>query len=314
MMAVGPMHGHALGQVPAATLPAATDKSNEPAGTEPQQLELVTKDYVLIRGTYYPGTLGRKTVPVILLHGGEGPRGAGSGQDVTPLALKLQAAGHAVVVPDLRGHGRSRVRQVPGQSPVYIDREHLRPVDVRAMILDVEAVRSFLVEQNNAERLNIEQLCVVGFEMGSIVALNWILYDWSVPSWPTLKQGQDVKAFVLVSPGQTFKGVDVRRALANPVVCGQLSAMIIYGKDDPERETAKRVHTTLRRSHRLVPTASTEPDPLQDLFLVELDTRLRGTKLLGNQVLSVADRIVQFIQLRLVDQADSFPWRDRSHP
>ena len=122
------------------------------------------------------------------------------------------------------------------------------------MILDVEAVRSFLVEQNNAGDLNLELLCVVGFEMGSVVALNWIYYDWSVPSWPTFKQGQDVKAFVLVSPEQTFKGASTRRALANPIVRGELSAMLIYGKDDPASSTGERLYTSLKRSHRPVPT------------------------------------------------------------
>ncbi len=286
----------------------------EPIDTTPQELELITKDQVVLHATFYPGSRGKQSVPLILLHGWDGPLGPGSGQDLSPLALTLQKAGHAVVVPDLRGHGRSTTRRVGKQATEVIDRDQLRPADIQAMILDVEAVRSFLVDQNNAGNLNLEMLCIIGFEMGSVVALNWIHYDWSVPSWPTLKQGQDVKAFVLVSPEQTFKGATARLALGNPIVRGDLSAMLIYGKDDPESSKAERLYTTLKRSHRPLPDDPTEAAKLQDLFLVELDTSLRGTKLLTTQTLHLTDSILQFIQRRLVDREESYPWRDRSRP
>ena len=89
-------------------------------------------------------------------------------------------------------------------------------------------------------------------------------------------------------------------------------AMVIYGKGDPASDAGKRVYTTLRRAHRVASPATANDERLQDLFLVELDTRLRGTKLLGSEPLAVADYIEQFIQRRLVDRAASFPWHDRS--
>jgi pimeloyl-ACP methyl ester carboxylesterase len=309
----------ASSQIPVAAASAesaevAVDAPVKPVSGEPRVLELIAKDRVVVHCVYYPGTRGEATVPVILLHGWDGPRGAGSGQDVISLAGKLQKAGHAVAVPDLRGHGRSTRRKLGEGQFETIDREKLRVADLRSMILDVEAVRSFLVGENNAKRVNLEQLCVIGFEMGSIVALNWILYDWSVPSLPTLKQGQDVKAFVLVSPDQSFKGMDVRQAMAHPVVSGRLSAMIIYGKGDPENATAKRLYNTFKRAPRVLAADVADSARLQDLFVVELDTRLRGTKLLDSQALAVADYIEQFIERRLVDRGAVFPWRDRSRP
>jgi pimeloyl-ACP methyl ester carboxylesterase len=302
---------------PAAAAPVpAAPVAAPPVDTTPQRLELTTKDQVQIHCTYYPGMHGKQTVPVILLHGWDGPRGAGSGQDVTDLALVLQKEGHAVMVPDLRGHGRSTVRQTEGQPPLTIDRDKLRPADLQAMTLDVEAVRSFLVGQNNTGHLNLELLCVVGFEMGALVALNWTHYDWSVPSLPTLKQGQDVKAFVLVSPDQAFRGMTTRRALANPAVRGDLSALILYGRDDPTGDASKRLYNTLKRAHRPVPSGSpdAEKEKLQDLFVAELSTSLRGTKLLASQTLNVTDRIRDFIQRRLTDRQEFYPWRDRSLP
>lgn len=292
---------------------AEAASSTEDSPAPPRMLQLSTKDHVVIHCEFYPGSKGKRTVPVILLHGWDGPRGPGSRRDLVNLAKSLQQAGHAVAVPDLRGHGRSTLRQQKGRPTVEVHRDQMRPADLQSMILDVEAIRSYLVEQNNAGHLNLELLCVVvGFEMGSVVALNWIHYDWSVPSWPTLKQGQDVKAFVLVSPEQTFKGVTTRRALTSPVVRGELSAMIIYGDDDPASADGRRLYNTLRKSHRVVSPDDPQESAQQDLFLIELSTSLRGTKLLASQALRVTDQILEFIQLRLVDRQERFVWRERA--
>ena len=67
-------------------------------------------------------------------------------------------------------------------------------------------------------------------------------------------------------------------------------------------------------SHREIPTDPQERQRLQDLFLVELDTSLQGTKLLTSNALKVPERIEEFIQWRLVNRADQYPWQDRSLP
>ena len=274
-----------------------------------QDVELVTKDRVQLGMRFFAGNEDKQTIPIILLHGWTGPDGPGSGRDLYGLATSLQAAGHAVAIPDLRGHGQSlRVKDVPHE----INRDRFRPADIRDMMLDVEAVRSFLVAQNNRGKLNLELLCVVGFEMGSVVALNWIQYDLMVPSFPTLKQGQDVKGFVLVSPEKSFKGFAIGQAMANEALRRDLSAMIIYGKLGPLSNEAKRLYNILRRSRRR--GTSTDTNDNQDLFLVELDTRLRGSKLLEAPGVDVSSQIVNFVDRRIASLNETFPWRDRTRP
>ncbi|NBW88060.1 MAG: hypothetical protein EBR23_14840, partial [Planctomycetia bacterium] len=84
--------------VAADPVPAAAGKENAP-----QELLLETSDGVAIAAWYYPlpkdaASLGT----VILIHDIDG-----SHRTVEPLAKALQAAGCAVVAPDLRGHGAS---------------------------------------------------------------------------------------------------------------------------------------------------------------------------------------------------------------
>lgn len=279
-----------------------------------QDVELRTKDQVVLHVSYFAGTAGKQTIPVILLHGWEGPLGAGRRSDLFELAAQLQKKGYAVAVPDLRGHGESTTRQLQGARSVTLNREQFRPAELREMTLDIEAVRSFLVDENNAGKLNLDALCVVGFEMGCVVALNWIQYDWSVPSFPSYKQGQDAKGFVLVSPQQSFRGANIRQALSSDPVRRQLSAMVIYGNDAPEADDAERLVRTLRRSHRAIDPNTPDANALQDLFVVELDTSLSGTKLLRVPAFSLADRIDEFLKRRFTARLEAFPWRDRSLP
>ena len=139
---------------------AADDEKDKPL--PPEETVLSTSDGVTIAATFYPSKL-KKAVPVILLHASKGSR-----RDFEALALQLQRAGHAVIVPDLRGHGEKRRGAArPGE---------LRPADYLAMVEpggDLETIKQFLMAKNNAGEVNIEKLCVVGVEMGAVVAINW---------------------------------------------------------------------------------------------------------------------------------------------
>ena len=59
-------------------------------------------DGMILSATYYRGAAGKESVPVVLLHGKGGSR-----RDFDPIIPELLKAGMAVLVPDIRGHGKS---------------------------------------------------------------------------------------------------------------------------------------------------------------------------------------------------------------
>lgn len=264
----------------------------------PQEVTLPTGDRVTIVATYFPSKL-KQAVPVILLHASKGSRG-----DFEELALKLQRAGHAVIAPDLRGHGdSSRAEDRPGE---------LRPDDYLAIIErggDLETIKRFLMARNNAGEVNIEKLCLVGVEMGAVLAISWAARDWSWPVLATGKQGQDVKALVLVSPEWSFKGLRINEAVAHPNVRADLSVLIVAGKGNSKLlKEAKRLHNAFEKFH---PTSSANPEAAT-LVMKTPQTSLQATRLLNEKSVHVDEMILKFIDARLAKQ--HIPWSERKAP
>ncbi len=307
---------------PEAKAPAATKSSEKPKlppTVEVAGTELQTRDGVMLSATFYPSPKskesGKEVVPVILLHTWNGDR-----KEYLSLASFLQGRGHAVLVPDLRGHGES-TKQRNDVSDWRLDAAKFGPRDFAGMVdFDMEALKAYLMEKNNEGELNIEKLCIVGAEMGASVALNWARRDWSWPVLSGRKQGQDVKALVLLSPQWGFPGLNVRAALNDPVMLSNVSALILVGSGEPRAVSeATRLYNVLERYHR-----GTRTDE-EDLFFLKAQTTLQGAKLLDVRGLKVYDArgyevkndarfvvpdcIARFIDYRLVKQ--SYPWKDR---
>jgi len=285
---------------------------------DPQPLTLKTKDFVSLRCTYYPGGIvegrdkkfsrktGKQVVPVILLHGWDGQRG-----DYDALASYLQKFGHAVVVPDLRGHGRSTTRKLPNGQDLEIDRTRMKRADINSIVQDVETIKKFLLDKNNIGEVNIEMLCIVGADMGAITAVNYAALDWDRKQLNFQKQGRDVKALVLLSPLQQFKGATLSKALP---FTRFMSVMVVVGKEDRESfGDARKIHSRMERYHK-------KPEPAdikkQTLFLIEKKTTLQGTQLVHPRFkkLNVHVDIVNFIRLRLLNYQEDFTWKERKNP
>lgn len=288
--------------IPLATL--GQDTEEIPA---PENVTLdTTKDGFVLKATYYGGTNKEDTVPVLMVHDyGEHGRG-----EFHRLALGLQKArGHAILTLDLRGHGESTRRRGPNDSDREVTWDQLKPLDFAAMIAaDLEEAKRFLMRKHNAKQLNIEKLVVIGAgAMGSVVALNWVHQDWSWKQTPFLKQGQDVKALVLLSPANNFKTLKTAQVFAHPYIAGKLSIMLVGGRSESD---IKQLYNKFKAKHAPVPEDEKERVKHQDLFYFLEDTDLRGAGLLGPE-LQVSRNILQFIDLRIVQKSDDFTWQSR---
>jgi pimeloyl-ACP methyl ester carboxylesterase len=277
----------------------------------PESFYLRTKDQWNIFCTYYGPKKGvrrgKDAVPIILLHGWEG-----QGSEYADLATVLQSWGFASIVPDLRGHGRSVSRKKPNGEDEVVKVGDLKPADMDDIIYDVEAAKKVLVDKNNKAELNIDMLAVIGADVGAIVAVNWAALDWTWPMAGGAKQGQDVKALILLSPQQTFRRMNCNKALSTPVVSQRLSILLAVGNQGTrEYSEAKRIHSRLERPRPAVP----EDEIMQkkDLFLIEAATPLQGTKLL-DRALKVNGAVMTFLDWRLLKKLEDFPWMERKNP
>lgn len=280
---------------------SAAEKNERAA---PEEIAPKTHDGVQLAATYYPPTKpGREIVPVILLHGFKGTRA-----DMQGLAEKLQDEGHAAIAIDLRGHGGSTRLTWPNGRERDVEPTQLTKQDFDNMVEnDVDAAKSFLMEKNNAGEVNIDKLCIVGADLGAIVAARWAVIDWSWPPLAAGKQGQDVKAIVMLSPPKTIRGLTMMPALTNRDVASKLSWLVIYGEKDTEAKDAKVIAGMLEKWLPKPPPE--EAREKQALFVMPIDTNLQGTKLLAEAGFGVAPSIAQFIDLRLVKKA--YPWTNR---
>ena len=298
-----------------ATTAVAQDDKEEEKLPEPQDIELRTEDRVILHARFYPGTKGKNSVPIIMAHGW-----AGKGEELYDLAAKVQKfLGHAVIVPDLRAHGKSEYAEDPKDpnGTVKLDRSKMNKQDILNIGLDIRACKAYLMTRNNAEELNIEQLCIVAADVSCIPALEWSVYDWTRPRLPTIKLGRDIKAMVLLTPVSEFKGLRVDQALKHAFVRGGMSMMFLAGSELPSAHSdAKRLHARFERFHPPLPEDPVERRKKQDIFFVSIPTKLQGTKLLtyqpGKNDPNPVALIGQFITVRLSNRSATFPWQDRS--
>lgn len=273
---------------------------------------LTTKDGVELKVTYYASTEGKNATPVVLL-----PDLKDSRSVVESLALRLQTpdkklgdkhSSFAVLAVDLRGHGDSTKQLVNGERRT-VDAAKLTREDVVAMVqYDMEAVRKFLVDRNDEGQLNINRLSIVGAGLGASVAVNWAAVDWSAPPLAVGKQGQDVKALVLLSPLWKNKGLTMQNALRHAGVRQEIAFCMLYG--DKDRQTTadvKRIEKQLERYHPAPKNPS--PDDPHDLVALGAPTGLQGTKLLKEGGREAEATIIKF----LVDhvQSKDFEWTER---
>lgn len=225
-----------LNAILAQTAIAQAQEKSAPAKGAPQDLILTTGDGWPIHMTYFESPAGKESPVVILLTGTEGPEktDARNRRVWQPTALAMQKSGFAVMTVDLRKHGDS-VPAATGTEPVTIKAAATDYVLMAAE--DLEAVKTFLMEEHTAERLNIRKLGIVSIGSSSMVAAAFAVNDWAkvpYPDAPTLAastpRGQDVRSLIMYSPSTSVKGLTANTILKS-IKPLQIAVHVVASKD-----------------------------------------------------------------------------------
>ena len=280
---------------------------------ERESVSFVTKDSVEIHADYYGGMNGKETVPVLLLHDFGASRAG-----MLPLAKYLQKKfGHAVLVPDLRGHGES-VRVEGVKKP--IDAAKFKRTELESIFEDLEQCKRFLMSKNNVGELNIDLLSVVAVGSIGIQTVHWANRDWSWTTLGGLKQGQDVKAMVLISPVKRFKGLNISGDLKSALFSGKgafppLPLMISWG--DSNKVAAKDGNSIVDQLKKSRPKVKEKIGDAgwwenETLFKVERKDSSTGMKFVEKQIKGLQNDIGLFIENKVTAVKDDHRWQNRS--
>jgi pimeloyl-ACP methyl ester carboxylesterase len=300
---------------------AATFALADPAfsAAPPEVVTVVTDDGVQLRVTYFPSSLRKGTdeakqvTPVLMLHDQKESRAVFNplAQRLTSIADPKQKKGpaFAALTADLRAHGDSTKQVFPNGAQGALDASKLNKQMLQGMAtFDMEALRSFLVEKNDAGELNLNKLCIVGAGMGASVAANWSLADWRAPPLAIGKQGQDVKALVLISPKWSYNGLSFQLPMRFAPLKQNVAWMLIYGQQDPKmRPDIERIEKQLAKFHpEQTAGAGRTPSSLQ---VVGIQSKLQGGTLLKSGGQAMEQQIIDFLVTHVAK--NPLPWSNR---
>ena len=253
---------------------------------------------------------GKTTSPFILVHDWGRNRG-----DLLALGKYLQSQGHAVIIPDLRGHGQSL--DVLGLDK-KLDHRDFRKSEKASAVGDIDQCKRFLQEKNNEGVLNIDLLNVVAVGDSAHLAIAWTVTDWSWRPVAGIKQGQDVKSLILFSPSDNFAGSSLRKLAKEPLVSGKnvtpLPMLVIWGKQSDTANDCSRFIDSIRKFR---PAAPAEDDlatrwAKQSLFDLEAPTAMKGYELAGNpQAKQIWDFANNFVSQKVIAFKEQCPWQIR---
>lgn len=267
---------------------------------EPQTQTLTTKDGVAITAYYFPSDQGKDAIPVLIVH-----EWKGQAAPYLKLCQALSKAGFAAIVVEYRGHGNSKkYRDQAGAEHVF-NITTMGRNDADAIVrYDLEEANYFLKAENNAGRLNLNALCMIGIEEGAILAGNWAARDWAIPSVGRMKQGQDVKALVYVSPEKNLHGFSMSTTASEPNLLG-LPTMIIAGQTSSQGGEAERMGSRLesikKRYNRGVASG---------FEMILPKTSLSGPALINDDA-TVIPSIIKFLTANVRVSNSENPWIER---
>lgn len=268
---------------------------------KPRPVTLKTKDGVKLSAFYFPSDRGKDATTVLLVHEWKGQAGA-----YAKLVIALNKAGCAVLAPNYRGHGTSKEYTNRAGETKEFNVEQMSKRDIENIIsFDLEKAKAFLKDENNDESLNLNALVVVGVGEGCVMAARWAQRDWQFQSVGRVKQGQDVKALVLISPEKQIKGVALDPALNDPNLV-RLPIMIAAGKTHDEADEARRIAKRIESVKKRLGRGTAD-----GFDLVMPNTSLGGVRLVNEQSSGVIQAIVSFVNSNIVVSDEENPWIER---
>ncbi len=279
----------------------------QPGTEDEEKKKVVTEKQLFAAGdrwpiaiTYFESTEGKESPVVVMLHGKDGNQLVWK----NGFARRLQNAGYAVITVDLRKHGQSRPVGGGGVAAAT----EVRPNDYLPMVVyDLEAVKHFIYQEHQAEKLNMRKLAIIAADMSAPIAISFAANDWVKKPYndaPTpaasTPRGQDVRALVLLSPTASLPRVIATKPLnflRSPAL--GVSFLIVSGtRDAQDRGDAKRMYDQLTAIQLNKPR----------MYHEKYDTKFRGTDLLGKK-LPVEDAMFTFLNKHVKQLPD--PWRTR---
>lgn len=257
-----------------------------------QSDKFLTADWVQLTGLFYKGNANKQTIPVLLIHD------FGSNKEsLASTAQKLSEAGYAVLVPDLRGHGESVVSwlydySAGGERPAIRKKDDYKvdaftENDFNAMRLyDGQLWYQFFAFLNNAEKLNIRRLVIIGFGRGGSIGASWLANDWQTPG----KKGRFAKELILVSPEED----PIFNLLAEFKARPALPDYKIYVGNlvKAKKETAEKIQLTLGGDR---PETAAEE---RKVPLVGFKTEKQGVELFDVESFGLAQSLIDAIACR----------------
>ena len=301
---------------------ASDDKVEIP---KPEGLFLGTSDGVQLKCTYFAppkqkdeakGVESIGAMPFILLHGWEGDR-----RELLNYGRYLQSLGHAVIVPDLRGHGQS-VSAEGFKKP--LDYKKFRKQEVMSAQKDIERCKKFLVQKHNEGEVNIDLLSLVAVGDTSVLAVQWVLNDWyAFPSHNPrgVKQGQDVKSLMLVSPVRKLAGISMMNNIKHPLFTGvdgteAMPMLVIWSSIEKTSKESEDIVEILEKHRPDNSKIKDEAERLKASALIKYN--IKKNRFSGLEMIATprVDKFWQAITTRLFENkvaanADKFPWITR---
>jgi pimeloyl-ACP methyl ester carboxylesterase len=285
--------------IPSTLWAQAPKKKSAPP--KPRPVTLPTKDGLELSAFYFGSNKGKEAIPVLLVHEWKGEI-----KFYGALCLALRDAGCAVLAVDYRGHGGSREYTDRSGKTKEFDLKTMNKSHVAAIANnDLEAAKAFLKTENNEGKLNLNALVVVGVRDGCVLAAGWAQTDWRFPSVGSRKQGQDVKALVLISPKRLLKGIPIENALVDPAIAS-LPIMIVVGDGSSEQSDTDRIHKRVEAMKKKL-GGTKEPEGLN---LLTVNVPLGGHALVKGAP-NVIPEIIKFVTTEVeISELDN-PWIER---